>query len=92
MLGFFTWWKDRNIVLKLVLFVIPLIMALLWILGSFTKFDRLIMFVVGMIVGGILINIFFAPQVSAVIDWFVNVFEAIFGTSNNGASIVAQIL
>lgn len=92
MLGFFAWWKERNIVLKLVLFVIPLIMALLWILGSFTKFDRLIMFVVGMIVGGILINIFFAPQVSAVIDWFANVFEAIFGSSSESSNLILEIL
>ena len=92
MLGFFTWWKEKNIILKLVLFIIPLTMALLWIIGSFTKLDRLVMFVVGMIVGGILINIFFAPQITSVIEWFANVFNAMFGTAEETAIIVSQIL
>ena len=53
-------------------------MGLLWVIGSFTKFDRLIMFMVGLIVGGLLINVFFADYITIVIDWFGNVFTAMF--------------
>ena len=57
--GFFQWWKDRNIIVKILLFVVPLVMGILWIIGSFTKLDRLVMFMVGLIVGGLLINVFY---------------------------------
>lgn len=79
-MGFFSWWKDRNIVIKILLFIIPLIMGLLWVIGSFSKFDRLVMFMIGLIVGGILINIFLAPHISTVIEWFKGVFDAIFNS------------
>lgn len=79
-MGFFSWWKDRNIVIKILLFIVPLIMGLLWVIGSFSKFDRLIMFMIGLIVGGILINIFLAPQISTIIEWFKGVFDAIFNS------------
>ena len=79
-MGFFSWWKDRNIVIKILLFIVPLIMGLLWVIGSFSKFDRLIMFMVGLIVGGILINIFLAPHISTVIEWFQGVWNAIFNS------------
>mgnify|MGYP003320719490 CR=1 FL=1 len=72
--GFFNWWKDRNWILKIILFVIPLIMGLLWVIGSFTKFDRLIMFMVGLIVGGVLINLFLYEPVRDLINWFISIF------------------
>ena len=76
--GFFQWWKDRNIVVKILLFIVPLIMGILWVVGSFTKIDRLVMFMVGLLVGGLLINLFFADYIAIVIDWFGNVFTAMF--------------
>lgn len=79
-MGFFSWWKDRNIVIKLLLFIVPLLMGLLWVIGSFSKFDRLIMFMVGLVVGGILINIFLAPHISTVIEWVQGVWNAIFNS------------
>ena len=72
--GFFNWWKDRNWILKIILFVIPLIMGLLWVIGSFTKFDRLIMFMVGLIVGGILINLFLYEPVRDLLLWIGSIF------------------
>ena len=79
-MGFFSWWKDRNIVIKILLFIVPLIMGLLWVIGSFSKFDRLIMFMVGLVVGGILINIFLAPHITNIIEWFQGVWDAIFNS------------
>ena len=58
MVKFFDFYKSSNIIFKVIFFGILLIMGVLWLLGSLTKFDRLIMFVVGAIVGGTLINIF----------------------------------
>ena len=76
--GFFQWWKDRNIVIKVLLFIVPLIMGILWVIGSFTKLDRLVMFMVGLIAGGLLINLFFADYITIAIDWCSNVFTAMF--------------
>ncbi len=72
--GFFNWWKDRNWILKIILFIIPLIMGLLWVIGSFTKIDRLIMFMVGLIVGGILINLFLYEPIRDLLMWIGSIF------------------
>ncbi|MBO7187128.1 MAG: hypothetical protein J6V68_01860 [Clostridia bacterium] len=78
MRGFFDWYKNSNIVVKILLFGIPLLMGLLWIVGSFTKIDRLVMFVVGLLIGGLLINIFLGEYITIAINWFKGVFAAMF--------------
>ena len=76
--GLFNWYKNSNIIIKIVLFVIPLLMFLLWLLGSFTKVDRLIMFTIGLIVGGLLINIFLGEYITIAVDWIVETVYTIF--------------
>lgn len=76
--GLFNWYKNSNIIIKIVLFVIPLLMFLLWLLGSFTKIDRLIMFTIGLIVGGLLINIFLGEYITIAVDWIVETVYVIF--------------
>lgn len=86
--GFFNWYKSCNIFLKILLFFIPLLMGILWVIGSFTKFDRLVMFVIGLLVGGILINVFFGSYVTAAVEWIVETFNNIF----NSAVIAFEVL
>lgn len=69
MVKFFDFYKSSNIIFKVIFFGILLIMGVLWLLGSLTKFDRLIMFVVGMVVGGTLINIFLYDYVVEAINF-----------------------
>jgi len=76
--GLFNWYKNSNIIIKIVLFVIPLLMFILWLLGSFTKVDRLIMFTIGLIVGGLLINIFLGEYITIAVDWIVETVYTIF--------------
>jgi len=49
-------------------------MAALWILGSLTKLDRLVMFMVGTVLGGALINIFLYDYVAQAISYVSNIF------------------
>ena len=68
---FFEFYKKSNVIIKLLLFVFIPLMAALWILGSLTYFDRLIMFIVGLIAGSVLIYIFYPdiyPVISNIID------------------------
>lgn len=60
---FFDFYNNGNVVIKTIFFGVALIMAFLWVIGSFTKLDRLTMFLVGTIVGGVLINVFLYDHV-----------------------------
>ena len=72
--SFFSFYKNANIIVKVLFFGIIVIMGCLWLLGSLTKLDRLIMFVVGAILGGTLINIFLYDYVVLAIDYVANIF------------------
>lgn len=86
--AFFAWYKNANIFLKILLFFVPILMGVLWVLGSFTKIDRLVMFVIGLLVGGLLINIFFGNYITVAVDWIKDVFNSIF----NSAFVAANVL
>ena len=49
-------------------------MALLWVLGSLTKIDRLVMFMVGTIIGGTLINVFLYDYIVDAINYVSKLF------------------
>ena len=67
---FFSFYKNTNIILKVLLLGIVILMGVLWLLGSLTKLDRLVMFIVGTIIGGALINIFLYDYVAEAIAYF----------------------
>lgn len=66
---FFNFYKNANIIIKVIFFGIIVVMGGLWLLGSLTKFDRLVMFIVGAIIGGALINIFLYDYVTQAIAY-----------------------
>lgn len=72
MTKFFDFYKNANIIIKILFFGILLIMGVLWLVGSLTKFDRLVMFMVGSILGGTLINIFLYDYVVEAIKFVSN--------------------
>lgn len=69
MTKFFDFYKNGNLFIKVLFLGVALIMATLWIIGSFTKLDRLVMFLVGTVVGGVLINIFLYDYVVEAISY-----------------------
>lgn len=71
---FFDFYKNGNLLIKVIFFGVALVMAVLWIIGSLTKFDRLIMFMVGSVIGGALINIFLYDYVVQAIDYVAKLF------------------
>lgn len=71
---FFDFYKNGNLIIKVLFLGVALIMALLWILGSLTKLDRLVMFMVGTIIGGVLINIFLYDYVVDAINYVSGLF------------------
>ncbi|MBQ7885238.1 MAG: hypothetical protein IJ318_04015 [Clostridia bacterium] len=71
---FFDFYKNGNLIVKVLFLGVALIMALLWILGSLTKLDRLVMFMVGTIIGGVLINIFLYDYVVDAINYVSGLF------------------
>lgn len=71
---FFDFYKNGNLLIKIIFLGVALVMSLLWIIGSLTKFDRLIMFMVGTIIGGVLINIFLYDYVVQAIDYVSKLF------------------
>lgn len=73
---FFEFYKSSSSIVKLLLFVFVPIMAILWIIGSLAHFDRLIMFIVGVIGGCVLIYIFY-PQVSMFINELIKIIKEI---------------
>ena len=72
--SFLSFYKNANIVIKVLFFGILIIMGSLWLLGSLTKIDRLVMFVVGAILGGTLINIFLYDYITIAIEYVANIF------------------
>jgi len=74
MSNFLNFYKNANIIIKVLFFGIVIIMGGLWLLGSLTKLDRLVMFVVGAILGGALINIFLYDYVVIAINYVANIF------------------
>lgn len=71
---FFDFYKNTNLIIKILLLGIAIIMSLLWVIGSLTKMDRLIMFMVGTIIGGVLINVFLYDYVVDAINYVTNLF------------------
>lgn len=71
---FFDFYKNGNLIIKVIFLGVALIMALLWILGSLTKLDRLVMFMVGTVIGGVLINIFLYDHVVELINYVSKLF------------------
>lgn len=71
---FFDFYKNGNFVIKVFFAGLALIMGLLWVLGSFTKIDRLVMFMIGTILGGTLINLFLYDYLSNAIKYVANLF------------------
>lgn len=71
---FFDFYKNGNLLIKVIFLGVALVMAVLWIIGSLTKFDRLIMFMVGTVIGGVLINIFLYDYVVQAIDYVAKLF------------------
>ena len=86
--SFFAWYKNANIFLKILLFFVPILMGVLWVIGSFTKIDRLVMLVIGLLIGGLLINIFLGNYITIAVDWIKDVFNSIF----NSAFIATDVL
>ena len=74
MAQFFNFYKNGSFPIKIIFFGILLLMGGLWLLGSLTKIDRLVMFVVGAIIGGTLINIFLYDYVALAISYVANIF------------------
>lgn len=74
MTKFFDFYKNANLIVKILFLGIAIIMSVLWIIGSLTKFDRLIMFMVGTVVGGALINIFLYDYVVQAINYISGLF------------------
>jgi len=76
---FFAFYKKTNIILKLLLFGVVLVFAALWVIGSLAKFDRAVMFLIGIIVGAVLLYIYY-PQISEIIQllgaWLNNIFSS----------------
>lgn len=75
---FFELYKRVNIIIKLFLLVFIPIMAILWIIGSLTFFDRLLMFIVGLITGCILIYIYY-PEIYPYINNIVGLVKEMLG-------------
>lgn len=71
---FFNFYKNSNGIIKIIFFGVVLLMGGLWLLGSLTKIDRLVMFVVGAIIGGVLINIFLYDYVALAINYVASIF------------------
>ena len=74
MSNFLTFYKNANVIIKLLFFGIVIIMGVLWIVGSLTKIDRLVMFMVGAIIGGTLINLFLYDYAVIAIDYVSSIF------------------
>lgn len=71
---FFDFYKNGNLIIKVIFLGVALVMAVLWILGSLTKLDRLVMFMVGTVIGGTLINIFLYDYVVKAINYVSRLF------------------
>ena len=73
---FFGFYKKSGMVVRLLLTLVIPIMCALWIIGSFTKIDRLVMFMVGVIIGCILTYIFY-PEVSTFINDLIEIVKQV---------------
>ncbi len=74
MAKFFGVYKNSNLIVKVVFLIVFLLMGGLWVIGSFTKIDRLVMFMVGTIIGGILVNVFLYDYVTSAINYISSFF------------------
>lgn len=70
---FFEWYKTINVFLKIVLFGLLLIFGILWLIGSLTYPDRIVMFIFGLIFGCVLMY-FFYPDVFNIIQNILKIF------------------
>lgn len=70
---FFDFYKNGNFIIKFLFLGVAILMGLLWVIGSFTKIDRLVMFLVGTILGGALINIFLYEYVVEAINYVAQI-------------------
>ena len=75
MAKFFGVYKNSNLIVKVVFLIVFLLMGGLWVIGSFTKIDRLVMFMVGTIIGGILVNVFLYDYVTSAINYISSFFN-----------------
>jgi hypothetical protein len=74
---FFAFYRHTNYLLKLLLLAIALLFGLLWVVGSLTKLDRAVMFVIGSAVGALLVFIYY-QDIYRVIDKIVRLIDNIF--------------
>lgn len=74
---FFAFYRHTNYLLKLLLLAIALLFGLLWVVGSLTKLDRAVMFVIGSAVGALLVFIYY-QDIYQVIDKIVRLIDNIF--------------
>lgn len=73
---FFDFYKKSNLIVRTLLLVIVPIMCILWIIGSFTHLDRLVMFIVGALAGCILLYIFY-PEVNTFISDLIEIVKQV---------------
>lgn len=64
---FFSFYKKTNLLLKLLLFAVVIVFALLWVIGSLAKLDRAIMFLIGALIAAVLVYIYY-PQINQIIQ------------------------
>lgn len=76
---FFEFYKNTNIILKLLLLVFVPIFIVLWIIGSLAHFDRLAMFLIGAIGGFIVVYIFY-PEISVFINQVIEIVKGVINT------------
>lgn len=67
---FFSFYKKISIPLKILLIGVVLVFAIFWVIGSLAKFDRAIMFFIGVIVGAILVY-FYYPYINDFINFIL---------------------
>lgn len=73
---FFDFYKKSNLIVRMLLFIFVPIMCVLWIIGSLTHLDRLVMFMVGVLAGGILTYIFY-PQINQFINDLIEIVKGV---------------
>lgn len=73
---FFDFYKKSNLIVRVILFIFVPIMCILWIIGSLTHLDRLVMFIVGVLAGCILVYIFY-PEISIFINDLIEIVKQV---------------
>ena len=74
---FFDFYKNARWFIKILLFAVLLIFAILWVIGSLAYIDRCVMFIIGIIIGVVLMYFFYpyiTEWINTIIDYIVNIF------------------